>query len=187
MRTKIEEFREHMPLIHTLCNPGLRDRHWEQVSEIVGYTLEPGTDLTLAKLIDLSLEEYIAKFEAISDSASKEHNLEKAMGGMIAEWTDQKFDLVPYRYCVLRIVRELSFSREERSLIFLIELSYIQNSSVDRLGTVDCQYGLLCTFSSGTHILSGIDDVQVLLDDHIVKTQTMRGSPFVKPFEKDVK
>ena len=101
MRTKIEEFREHMPLIHTLCNPGLRDRHWEQVSEIVGYTLEPGPDLTLAKLIDLSLEEYIAKFEAISDSASKEHNLEKAMGGMIAEWTDQKFDLVPYRYARL--------------------------------------------------------------------------------------
>lgn len=40
---------------------------------------------------------------------------------------------------------------------------------------------------SGIFILSGLDDIQSLLDEHIVKTVGMRGSAFVKPFEAQVK
>jgi dynein heavy chain len=126
-----------MPIIQTLGNPGMKERHWEKVSEIVGFPIKPGPDLVLAKVIDFGLEEFLPRFEALSESATKENNLEKALNKMQKEWSEMQFDVIPYR-------------------------------------------------ESGTHILSAVDEIQLLLDDHIVKTQTMKGSPFIKPFEEEI-
>lgn len=35
--------------------------------------------------------------------------------------------------------------------------------------------------------MSGVDDVQSLLDDHLIKTISIRGSAFVKPIKEDIK
>lgn len=41
--------------------------------------------------------------------------------------------------------------------------------------------------ATGSSILRGIDDIQQLLDDQVVKTQAMRASPYIGPFEEQVK
>lgn len=126
-----------MPTIQTLGNPGMKARHWEQISEIVGFPIKVSPDLTLERIIDMGLEEYLPKFEAISESATKENNLERALNKMVAEWQGIEFTVLPYR-------------------------------------------------DTGTYILSSVDDIQAQLDDHIIKTQTMKNSPYIKPFENEM-
>uniref|UniRef100_A0A5F8HDR2 Dynein axonemal heavy chain 12 n=1 Tax=Monodelphis domestica TaxID=13616 RepID=A0A5F8HDR2_MONDO len=134
-KLKVSEF---IPTVTILCNPGLRSRHWKQMSEIAGFDLTPDSGTTLRKVLKLNLAPFLEQFEVISAGASKEYSLEKAMHAMIDTWEDIVFHVSPYR-------------------------------------------------ETGVSILSAVDEIQALLDDQIVKTQTMRGSPFIKPFEKEIK
>lgn len=138
VKEKVEDFKNYLPLVTALRNPGLRDRHWEKISEVCGIPLYPSDDMTLKGLLQMDVLPHIEKIQEISEVASKEYKLERALDKMQAEWKPMAFDCAPWR-------------------------------------------------NTGTHILRGIDDVQNLLDDHIVKTQSMRGDPNIKAIEKRCK
>ena len=42
---------EHLPVVHILCNPGLRQRHWEKMSDIIGFNITPNSGTSLRKMI----------------------------------------------------------------------------------------------------------------------------------------
>jgi len=46
-------------------------------------------------------------------------------------------------------------------------------------------FALLSLFLQGLAILCSIDEIQILLDDQIVKSTTMRGSPYMGPFMEE--
>lgn len=88
------------------------------------------------KIIDFGLDDYVPKFEGISEAATKESNLEKALLKMHADWTSVEFTVNPYR-------------------------------------------------DTGTYVIASIDEIQLQLDDHLTKAQTMKNSLYIKPFEKE--
>lgn len=47
-------------------------------------------------------------------------------------------------------------------------------------------FGLASYRDQDISVLSAVDDVQLLLDDHVVKTHTMKGSPFIEPFKDEI-
>ncbi|XP_048348807.1 dynein axonemal heavy chain 3 [Sphaerodactylus townsendi] len=136
VKFKIDKFKQHLPVLSIACNRGMKDRHWEQISDIVGYEIRPDETTSLLNMLEFGLSKHIEKLEPIGAAASKEYSLEKNMEKMKMEWITICFCFVKYR-------------------------------------------------DTDTSILSAVDDIQLLLDDHIVKTQTMCGSPFIRPIETE--
>lgn len=129
LRKKLEKFLEVIPLVTALRNPGLRDRHWERIAQSVGFTAKADHTFSLSRAIILGLPAHVAVLEEVSEFASKEYALERALDKMQGDWTGQMFSFASWR-------------------------------------------------ETGTYILRGIDDIQMLLDDQIVKTQCVHTFTF---------
>ena len=84
-------------MIHVLCNPGLRKRHWESINQITGSHMTPDSGTSLRKILKFNLEPYMDQLEAVSAGASKEHSLEKAMQKMEDDWDPIIFNTTLYR------------------------------------------------------------------------------------------
>ena len=41
--------------LETICNPGLRERHWDQMGNELGFEVKHGPDMTLSSMIDAGL------------------------------------------------------------------------------------------------------------------------------------
>lgn len=60
--------------------------------------MHPNQNLSLSKIMDYNLDEFVSKFEIVSDGASKETALEKKLYAMEEEWRELYFNLSSYRF-----------------------------------------------------------------------------------------
>ncbi|TGZ66131.1 hypothetical protein CRM22_005485 [Opisthorchis felineus] len=137
IKQAIEEFKPFIPLIQGLRNPGMRKRHWEELSELLGVSIVPKSTLTFAKCLEMRLQDHIETIAKVAEIAGKEYSIESALNKMVGEWQSVVFEILPYK-------------------------------------------------DTGTCIIKIGDEVNQLLDDHVVMTQSMNFSPYKKPFEERI-
>lgn len=105
----MDEFRPNIPLITGLRNPGMKERHWKELSKRVEKDIVPSESLTLAKLLTQGLAKFGDVVTRISETAGKEYTIETALDKMDNAWRDVYLNIEAYREtgtCILKGVDE---------------------------------------------------------------------------------
>eukprot|EP00398_MALV-I-01_sp_L67-1_P000742 gene742-313_t len=188
----IKDFKQKLPVIEALCNQAITPLHWNRLFDAMNW--EPDCelgDITLTMLVEhgVTQTEVMETLEEISVAAQKEHSLRKALEAMRVEWKPICFEQVVYKADVRKTlvallvdkegeIKELKVEKTKAAKAQIKEIEKEMHTIEDKIREFDdtCPY-----------MLKGIDDVQTILDDHVVKVQAIRGSPFCKPFESECK
>eukprot|EP01035_Chromulina_nebulosa_P018879 gene18879-24671_t len=98
MRDEVDAFKPKVPLIMSLRNPGMRDRHWEELSKRTNVVFPKDKSmLSLDQLVSLGLVKYMADIERVSEKAGKEYNIENSLNKMTKAWENVNLIIEPYR------------------------------------------------------------------------------------------
>ena len=138
IKGQIEDFRPVMPIVKYLRQPGMKDRHWSELSKELGFEVQPNVTLTtMHDVYNLELQLHQDSIMKVSEVAMKEYGIEEQLVNMKADWDKLLFIIEPYK-------------------------------------------------ETGTYIMKGTDEIQQMLDDHLIVTQSLSFSPFKKQFEADI-
>ena len=99
VKDEIEMFMPVMPLVQALRNPGMRERHWEELTKLTGKDLNKAVtpEFTLTELKTMGLDDFMEGVTKTCDVAGKEFAIEQAMDKMEGEWKGVNLDVQPYR------------------------------------------------------------------------------------------
>ena len=93
----VDDFKTTVPLAVALRKDGMKERHWNAISERVGFDIHPDEDFTLTKVVEAGMLKHVDVAEEFGEKAYKEFNIEKSLAKMKAEWEGQKFLLPKWK------------------------------------------------------------------------------------------
>ncbi|KXZ54227.1 hypothetical protein GPECTOR_5g319 [Gonium pectorale] len=97
IRAEVEAFKKFVPLVQALRNPGMRDRHWDQLSTALGFRLHPDKSFTMSTAAQMGLLSHLPVITKVSEVAGKEYAIEQALDKMQREWETAEMQVLDYR------------------------------------------------------------------------------------------
>ena len=88
LKRTVDDFLESLPLVEQLAHPSLRPRHWTQLMELTGKTLNVTSEnFKLSTLLEAGLLDCAEDVEDIANSAVKELGIETKLAELSADWS----------------------------------------------------------------------------------------------------
>ena len=98
VKSDIDGFKQNIPLVQALRQPGMRERHWDQLTQILGFKLRPDDAFTLRKgLEEFKLQNQMDAIVKVCDIAGKEFAIEQALDKMENDWKGNVMAVKEYR------------------------------------------------------------------------------------------
>lgn len=97
LKRQIDEFRPYVGVIEALKNPGMKDRHFETISEKIGFEIVLTPELTFKDLLQFEITKFEEIIKEISETAAKEHFIEISLEKMYSEWEPLNMEIIPYK------------------------------------------------------------------------------------------
>ncbi|CAD5214708.1 unnamed protein product [Bursaphelenchus okinawaensis] len=93
LKTEIEQFRHHIPVLEVMSCPRLTERHWQKMSDIVGFNLAQYANATVAQICELNLNLYVSKLKPIAFIAEREGAIADQANFITDFWAEASFDM----------------------------------------------------------------------------------------------
>jgi dynein heavy chain len=97
MKEKVDAFKPVVPLALSLRKKGMVDRHWDQISNTVGFDIRPVEGFTLTMVCDKGMLNHVELAEEVGEKAYKEFNIETSLRKMQADWEGIEFTLPQFK------------------------------------------------------------------------------------------
>eukprot|EP00958_Prasinococcus_capsulatus_P007761 scaffold712_cov404-Prasinococcus_capsulatus_cf.AAC.19 len=97
LKDSVDEFKNTLPLIKSIQNSALKDRHWARIEHLVGQSLHGDTRITLGTVLTSKATEHGELIMAVSTEATQEHALEEILHKTVSKWTSMDLVLNPYK------------------------------------------------------------------------------------------
>jgi dynein heavy chain len=100
IKDEVDAFKPNLPLITALRNPGMRERHWAELSDAIGLKVDPERDrasFTLTAALGMNLQAHLDGIGKVAEKAAKEFQIETALDKMAREWEGVALEIAPYR------------------------------------------------------------------------------------------
>jgi len=97
VRTKLEAFREHMPLIKCITSEAITEEDWNEIKTLTNRDDLERDTITVQGFAEFKLSDYLVEIDEITSRAEKKYQLSKKLQKMKIEMKDFKLVLFSYK------------------------------------------------------------------------------------------